>query len=201
MRSYNRGEIFNFNEITKITECTRVPVSRIWNLLLDCTELSNIRNPILRQIQDIFLHHTEYDLCQQSTSQSSNKFQILLTGTRVHSVIFVISLKLNISPLSASMLTFSAQNHLILTYFIHFDTSHCFYKYYSVSKCVKCIKCRWFCIETVRIEAQKGKIYNFNEQSYQISETQSYVRFRIYSFIIPNMTYVNNQHQFKCKYY
>jgi hypothetical protein len=98
-----------------------------------------------------------------SPAISVPKFQILLTGTRVHSVIFVISLKLNISPLSASILTFSAQNHLILTYFIHFDTSHCFYKYYSVSKCVKCIKCRWFCIEKVRIEAQKGKIYNFNE--------------------------------------
>ena len=98
-----------------------------------------------------------------SPAISVPKFQVLLTGTRVHSVIFVISLKLNISPLSASILTFFAQNHLILTYFIHFDTSHCFYKYYSVSKCVICIKCRWFCIEKVRIEAQKGKIYNFNE--------------------------------------
>ena len=34
--------------------------------------------------------------------------------TRVHSVIFVISLKLNIFPFSASILTFSTQNHLIL---------------------------------------------------------------------------------------
>ena len=37
------------------------------------------------------------------------------TGTRVHSVIFVISLILNIFPFSASILTFSMQNHLILS--------------------------------------------------------------------------------------
>ena len=46
------------------------------------------------------------------------------TGTRVHSVIFVISLKLDIFPFSASILTFSMQNHLSLTYFTHFDTTH-----------------------------------------------------------------------------
>ena len=51
--------------------------------------------------------------------------------TRVHSVIFVISLKLNIFLFSASILTFSTQNHLILTYFTHFDTTHFFYKYYK----------------------------------------------------------------------
>ena len=33
----------------------------------------------------------------------------------------LFSLKLNIFPFSASILTFSAQNHLILTYFTHFD--------------------------------------------------------------------------------
>ena len=46
----------------------KVETETLEHLLLDCTELSNIPNPILRQIQDIFLHHTEYDLCQQSTS-------------------------------------------------------------------------------------------------------------------------------------
>jgi hypothetical protein len=46
----------------------KVETETLEHLLLDCIELSNIPNPILRQIQDIFLHHTEYDLCQQSTS-------------------------------------------------------------------------------------------------------------------------------------
>ena len=51
---------------------------------------------------------------------------IIITGTRVHSVIYVISLKLNIFPFSASILTFSTQNHLVLTYFTHFETTHFF---------------------------------------------------------------------------
>ena len=60
-------------------------------------------------------------------------------STLVHSVIFVISLKLNIFPFSASILTFSMQNHLILTYFTHFDTTHLFYTifcilYYNIYK-------------------------------------------------------------------
>jgi hypothetical protein len=33
-----------------------------------------------------------------------------------------------------SILTFSMQNHLILTYFTHFDTTHFFYKYYNINK-------------------------------------------------------------------
>jgi hypothetical protein len=37
-------------------------------------------------------------------------------------------LKSNIFPFSASILTFSTQNHLILTSFTHFDTTHFFYK-------------------------------------------------------------------------
>ena len=36
----------------------KVETETLEHLLLDCTELSNIRNPILRQIHDIFLHHT-----------------------------------------------------------------------------------------------------------------------------------------------
>jgi hypothetical protein len=44
-----------------------------------------------------------------------------------YTVIFVISLKLNIFPFSASILTFSTQNHLILTYYTHVDTTHFFY--------------------------------------------------------------------------
>jgi hypothetical protein len=48
------------------------------------------------------------------------------TGTRVYSVIFIIFIKINIFPFSASILTFSTQNHLILTYFTPFDTTHFF---------------------------------------------------------------------------
>ena len=33
----------------------------------------------------------------------------------------------------------------------------------AVSKCVKYVKIGWFCVEKVRIEALKGKIFNFNE--------------------------------------
>jgi hypothetical protein len=36
-------------------------------------------------------------------------------------------------------------------------------KMVQVSKCVKYVKIRWFCVEKVRIEALKGKIFNFNE--------------------------------------
>ena len=40
----------------------------------------------------------------------------------------LLSLKLNIFPFSASFLTFSMQNHLILMYFTHSDTTHfCLY--------------------------------------------------------------------------
>jgi hypothetical protein len=45
----------------------------------------------------------------------------------------LFSLKLNILPFSASILTFSTQNHLILTYFTHLDTIHFFYKYYNIN--------------------------------------------------------------------
>lgn len=62
----------------------KVETETLEHLLLNCTELSNIRNPILRQIQDIFLHHTEYDLCQQSTSV---QMQILLDITRISKVL------------------------------------------------------------------------------------------------------------------
>ena len=36
-------------------------------------------------------------------------------------------------------------------------------KKWVVSKCVKYVKIRRFCVEKVRIEALKGKIFNFNE--------------------------------------
>ena len=62
----------------------KVETETLEHLLLDCIELSNIRNPILQQIQDIFLHHTEYDLCQQSTSV---QMQILLDITRISKVL------------------------------------------------------------------------------------------------------------------
>ena len=39
----------------------------------------------------------------------------------------LFSLKLNIFPFSASFLTFSMQNHLILMYFTHFDTTRWYY--------------------------------------------------------------------------
>ena len=35
--------------------------------------------------------------------------------------------------------------------------------YIVVFICVKYVKIRWFCVEKVRIEALKGKIFNFNE--------------------------------------
>jgi hypothetical protein len=46
----------------------------------------------------------------------------------------LFSFKLNSFPFRASILTFSMQNHLILTYFTHFDTTHFFYKYYNIQK-------------------------------------------------------------------
>ena len=42
----------------------------------------------------------------------------------------LFSLKLNIFHFSASILTFSTQNHLILT---HLDTTHFFYKYKNIN--------------------------------------------------------------------
>ena len=62
----------------------KVEPETLEHLMLDCPELSNIRNPILRQIQDIFLHDTEYDLCQQSTSV---QMQILLDIIRISKVL------------------------------------------------------------------------------------------------------------------
>ena len=35
----------------------------------------------------------------------------------------------------------------------------------GVSKFVKYFKIRWFCVEKVKIEALKGKIFNFNENN------------------------------------
>jgi hypothetical protein len=61
-----------------------VETETLEHLLLYCTELSNIRNPILRQIQDIFFYQTEYDLCQQTTSV---QMQILLDITRISKVL------------------------------------------------------------------------------------------------------------------
>jgi hypothetical protein len=46
----------------------------------------------------------------------------------------LFSLKLNIFPFSASFLTFSMQNHLILMYFTHFDITHFFCTYYFFSR-------------------------------------------------------------------
>ena len=68
------------------------------------------------------------------TAAYTTLFSTQITGARVHSVIFIISLKLNIFPFSASIITLSTQNHLILTYFTHFDTTHFFfYKYYNIN--------------------------------------------------------------------
>ena len=74
----------------------------------------------------------------------------------------LFSLKLNIFPFSASILTFSTQNYLILKYFTDFDTTH-----FStiISKFVKYFKIKWFCVEKVKIEALKGKIFNVNEKN------------------------------------
>ena len=56
----------------------------------------------------------------------------------------LFSLKLNIFPFSASILTFSTQNHLILKYFTNFDTTHVFY--YNIKK-IGCIKlCAKLCL-------------------------------------------------------
>ena len=45
----------------------------------------------------------------------------------------LLLLKFNIFPFSASILTFSSQNPLILTYFTHLDTTHFYYKYYNIN--------------------------------------------------------------------
>ena len=55
-----------------------------------------------------------------------NTYKVRLQ-TLGYTVIFVIF------PFSASILTFSTQNHLILTYFTHLDTTHFFYKYYNIN--------------------------------------------------------------------
>ena len=60
---------------------------------------------------------------------TSSSSPIMNTGTTRFSL---FSLKLNIFPFSASILTFSTQNHLILTYFTYFDTTHFFY--YNISE-------------------------------------------------------------------
>ena len=68
----------------------------------------------------------------------------------------LFSLKLNIFPYSASILTFSMQNHLILKYFTNLIQPICSTKYFKI---------RWFCAEKVKIEALKGNIFNFNDNS------------------------------------
>ena len=78
----NRTKMYG-DEDAKCQLC-KVEHETLEHLLLDYTELSNIRNPILRQIQDIFFHHTEYDICQQSTSV---QMQILLDITRISKVL------------------------------------------------------------------------------------------------------------------
>ena len=92
----------------------------IWS----CGLFSIFQAPISKTIHSCSLNNEERPECILCNSN---------TGTRVHSVIFVISLKLDIFPFSASILTFSTQNHLILTYFTHFDTTHFFYKYYNIN--------------------------------------------------------------------
>jgi hypothetical protein len=53
----------------------------------------------------------------------------------------LFSLKLNIFPFSASILTFSMQNHLILTYFTHFDIILVFIeKMGCIKMCKICLK-------------------------------------------------------------
>ena len=55
----------------------------------------------------------------------------------------------------------------------NFDITHFFYYigwYYIVEKMgcikfVKYLKIRWFCVEKVKIEALKGKTFNFNENN------------------------------------
>ena len=52
----------------------------------------------------------------QIQSINDKYLQSTITDTRVH----------------CDFLTFSTQNHLILTYFTHLDTTHFFYKYYDI---------------------------------------------------------------------
>ena len=71
---------------------------------------------------------------QVITNQTYHRgaFGTLETQALGYTLLFSLcSLKLDIFPFSASILTFSTQNHLLLTYFTHFDTTHCFYKYFN----------------------------------------------------------------------
>ena len=127
-----------------------------------------------------------------------------ITGTRVHSVIFVFSLKLNTFPFSAYILTFSTQNQLILTQLTHFDTTHFFYKYYNIIvfiekkgciKVCKIVKIKWFCVEKVRIEALKRNIFNLNE----ITKITECTRVPVVSISVPCKQHHRMTIYYKCQ--
>jgi hypothetical protein len=122
------------------------------------------------------------------------------TGTRVHSVIFIISLKLNIFPFRAPILTFSTQNHLILTYFTHFDTTHFFIgatsreggsRYFTAVSDMETLHIRFWRTASVQISDQEVKMFEMTlSGSWGISSTCSqlstefnhfYFRFNILS--------------------
>ena len=64
------------------------------------------------------LHNLQYDEGGNHMAETETETQAL--GYTLWCSLF--SLKLNIFPFSASILTFSTQNHLILKYFTNFDT-------------------------------------------------------------------------------
>jgi CRISPR/Cas system type I-B associated protein Csh2 (Cas7 group RAMP superfamily) len=67
-------------------KCSRVSVSTLhsWHFASSSAYIFVLIVCNIYQIQDIFLHHTEYDLCQQSTSV---QMQILLDITRISKVL------------------------------------------------------------------------------------------------------------------
>jgi hypothetical protein len=91
------------------------------------------------------------------------------TGTRVHSVIFLIFIEIKYFPLLC------LYSNLPYAESPNFDVFCTFWCNPFFSMC-KYVKIRLFCIQKVTIEAKQGKIFNFNEnkENHSVPECQWY---------------------------
>jgi hypothetical protein len=74
-------------------------------------------------ISDSVRSSKNVDLLIKWRSKNNHRLQCI----SMDALYFEQCIKLNIFPFSASILTFSTQNHLILKYFTNFDTTHIFH--------------------------------------------------------------------------
>jgi hypothetical protein len=114
------------------------------------TKLSVLRIYVNSRERKIFFFIVTYDVCfKWEFPRSCLRTSVYLS---MHCPYWILTACINVSTWKASKFKSRKKN--------------------TIYKCVKYVKIMWFCVEKVRIEALKEKIFNFNEnnENYSVPE-------------------------------